>query len=339
MAKRIIYTKAMSTPVLLIKNFNSRYPGILGKLELYLQKEEKEKYWDDKFLMPMWILEKWMLENPDIMKRIRYDEEFLQAIPLIAWAKEAQILTIDQYLGEELLRTPIKGEEIIPESVFDNLPYYSSYVDLKKCSNEFDGFFYHFGPYIEKETGKSSYGIQLFVVKNDWETIGTIYYPDAGTLNKFFKKLHGDIDNSKINFDYEYHRHILSCLMPIIFYLSASNREMSENKEVKYVYKPKTNITMISEQNVKRWNVGTNLGCQFKRFKKIDEQIIKTGEYVKGSGCKKRPHLRRSHIHHFWIGPRNSPNRKLIYKILPPIAVNGGNSFANIAEHDVIAED
>jgi hypothetical protein len=43
-----------------------------------------------------------------------------------------------------------------------------------------------------------------------------------------------------------------------------------------------------------------------------------------GRGPGVRPHIRRAHWHHYWIGPRAAPaeERELVVRWLPPILVN-----------------
>lgn len=47
------------------------------------------------------------------------------------------------------------------------------------------------------------------------------------------------------------------------------------------------------------------------------------GGYAGSTGRGKKSHIRRGHWHHYWVGKRDSNDRKLITKFLMPIVVNG----------------
>ncbi len=47
------------------------------------------------------------------------------------------------------------------------------------------------------------------------------------------------------------------------------------------------------------------------------------GGYAGGNGKSKKSHIRRGHWHHYWVGKRDSSDRRLITKFLMPIVVNG----------------
>lgn len=57
--------------------------------------------------------------------------------------------------------------------------------------------------------------------------------------------------------------------------------------------------------------------------------LLKSGGYSSGEGKSmgkgraKKSHIRRGHWHHYWVGKRDSNERKLIVKFLMPVIVNG----------------
>lgn len=322
-----------------INSYETCFPKVLNSVKQYLHYREKNKDWDDKYLIPDSIFWDWVNESgkTNMASYVLYEMSY--CVSIIAWFKSSQVLKIDTALGKELLKYPIKEDAVIPKSIFDNLPYYSAYVDLSDCSNKIIGFFYNFSPYLDSKTNKEEYKVEFLTITSDEECRKYVYFPSTGSLKHSINKLKELVDDKKIqDINWNYIQDIISNIMSIIFYLSASNREMTENKKIKYRYKPIANIPNDIYKNINYWNIGTSLGVQFKRISENNEQIIKNGEYIKGGGCKKRPHTRRAHIHHYWIGSKNSPSRQLIYYILAPISVNGGNNAKNIAKHEVTKE-
>ena len=45
-----------------------------------------------------------------------------------------------------------------------------------------------------------------------------------------------------------------------------------------------------------------------------------------GSHASKAPHVRRAHWHHYWTGARDSAERALVLKWIPPVFVGGSVS-------------
>lgn len=68
------------------------------------------------------------------------------------------------------------------------------------------------------------------------------------------------------------------------------------------------------------WDVGVRLGSALRRaYEKADREAANKSD---GSRASPRAHIRRAHWHHYRVGPRDSAERRLILKWLPPIPVN-----------------
>ena len=75
------------------------------------------------------------------------------------------------------------------------------------------------------------------------------------------------------------------------------------------------------------WEVGIRIGSALRKaLKENDNKSDPSADVETVTDGKPhsspRPHLRRAHWHSFWIGKRNSAERKLVLRWLPPIAVN-----------------
>ena len=58
----------------------------------------------------------------------------------------------------------------------------------------------------------------------------------------------------------------------------------------------------------------------------VEAQIEK--EFI--TGKSKAPHSRRGHWHHYWVGKKDSGERRLILKWIAPTFVNGTPNTVNI---------
>jgi hypothetical protein len=71
------------------------------------------------------------------------------------------------------------------------------------------------------------------------------------------------------------------------------------------------------------WDVGIRIGTVIRKYENApledDEQALQPPS---GPGhASPRPHIRRAHWHAFWMGPKDSPDRRLTVHWLPPIPV------------------
>lgn len=97
----------------------------------------------------------------------------------------------------------------------------------------------------------------------------------------------------------------------------------STNADIVPSYEPQRGIR---RNNAKRrsqatWNdVGYRIGAELRAWKRKGP----ASHSGNGAGGSVRPHMRRAHWHHFWVGPRDG-ERKLVLKWLAPTMVNGGD--------------
>ena len=95
---------------------------------------------------------------------------------------------------------------------------------------------------------------------------------------------------------------------PHYFFSSAAYYLASKNAEIKEVKIPKEKRPVLVSKpgatpkkvNVKTYNVGFVIGKSFEM------QLVSGAEYQKstatGTGRTVRPHVRRAHWHHYWVG-------------------------------------
>ena len=93
----------------------------------------------------------------------------------------------------------------------------------------------------------------------------------------------------------------------------------STNADIVCSYKPNPNI---KKNNAKKrssaiwYDVGYRIGADLRKYNRIKKQSV-TDE----SSSKVRPHVRRAHWHHYWMGPLDG-DRNLILKWVAPTFVN-----------------
>lgn len=73
------------------------------------------------------------------------------------------------------------------------------------------------------------------------------------------------------------------------------------------------------------WNCGVTTGSiirKIKNNKKVYQSVNTNKDSSIAVGTPKRPHSRKGHWHHFWIGKRDTEERKLVLKWVAPMFIH-----------------
>ena len=108
----------------------------------------------------------------------------------------------------------------------------------------------------------------------------------------------------------------LSPYVQLVLYLCADNTDIPDVPE-----HPNTRVRLSGQVDIARkprvWDVGVRIGSSIRRYQ---NQQVDESEPT-DMHQSPRPHVRRTHWHHYWKGPKDG-DRKLILRWLPPIPVN-----------------
>ena len=105
--------------------------------------------------------------------------------------------------------------------------------------------------------------------------------------------------------------------MQVVLYILAQNAEIAPDEEqVTVTKRGKTIKDKYSE--IRKWDVGERIGAAIRQQKmKVSEDDSENTTHN-----SPRPHMRRGHWHHFWTGPKNEPeNRLLVLRWLSPMVI------------------
>lgn len=114
---------------------------------------------------------------------------------------------------------------------------------------------------------------------------------------------------------------VVGLALPLVLYLCAENREVSGDVSPPLLAKKtKRGPRIFAPDKPFVAEVGVRVGAALRAHRSTAAQEATDGA---GTGTKKTPHLRSSHWHTYWTGPRaDIASRKRILHFLPPIAVN-----------------
>lgn len=246
---------------------------------------------------------------------------------LYSWRREKQILVFDKTLFSEVIKT--EQAERVPVEALESIPYYAFYIDLEHLGMDlgeiFSGFFVTFE---EEDQGRelritavtsSGEVIPFYLPLQKDKSIGQSLSDSRGT--KILEKILGFCARKSI----EKTTKILSKFLCLIVYICCKNADIEENPEQKAYRRPPASRDLIKDvpREIQKWDVGWRIGAKLRD--KVYTGPEKGGE--EKEACEKvqrgkRPHVRAAHYHHFWIGKRGTPERRLVVKWIPPIAIN-----------------
>ena len=126
-----------------------------------------------------------------------------------------------------------------------------------------------------------------------------------------------DFDSSMRDLSDPYNSIIGVVVLQVINYLGSDGTDIVESSATKATYKPTTNGTRVRNtyKEIQKWDCGFHYASAVREYHRARERAVTTG-----TGSPKRPHMRRAHWHHYWVGTGES--RRLIRKWLPSINVN-----------------
>lgn len=273
------------------------------------------------------------INNTEMVKEIIYDQA-KELYILYLWRKSKAIFTFSNEM-KNILFEQADEECAVPTNIANLLPYDAFYVKI--ADEEIDGF------YVTKicdesntqksaimiaatrrVTGETSNDVdyEMYLLKND-ENITIRQYIDKleAQEKKYMQEKLGSLagaitENRKMKYSTAVKYYI-----QLLLYIISSNADIKENHEQKRIYK-RGPVILDKYEEIKKWDVGEEITRVIKLQKQHDRKYKDKYEKSVIMSSTKRPHVRASHWHHYWTGPKDSNNRKLIIKWLAPMYIN-----------------
>lgn len=233
------------------------------------------------------------------------------------WSTEKEVYFFNDTLTEEILK--MDANDRVPLGLLSRLPYHDFYVAAKISSN-IAGFFVSY-----EVSSTTEHRLSFAYINKNGSVLSTneVNFPDTGEhyfsendpeFSIRIKEYRDDLPD-----DYK----ILLNTMNVLFYMCSINADIQKTENSSPHCSQMQKISQINNE-ITGWNVGYRVGPALKR--KWQDSLIKNTETSDPSiqhelYKTKRFHVRRAHYHHYWIGKRNSTERKLILKWIEPTFV------------------
>lgn len=232
---------------------------------------------------------------------------------LATWRVTQRIYRFHDALFDELWETPITK---IPPEIFHKLPEWCVYIETPKP--QYRGVFVQ----VEYNIHKNRDELRLLFDKIDGgldDTIPMLLPLDKEDLLEAFQSLGADLIR-------EFQKEGISCqinndaigvlgnVISVVLYLCSVNADY-ERAEQPIAKRTKRGVRLFPPPAPEIIDVGIRVGAALKR----GIQSLSSDDSEEPDASV-RPHVRRAHWHHYWIGPKT--DQELILKWLSPILVN-----------------
>ncbi|MGM9680365.1 MAG: AcrVA2 family anti-CRISPR protein [Eubacteriales bacterium] len=319
-------------PIVILDYVNALFGRSLwDRIEAY--RSDHSGQWDERCYIPITHITEVLCDNypADFMRMAVQRTNAGTLAALAGWRRCKEIYHFDPDFAR-LIMEDADENALIPYDALASLPYNCLYIDAPVP--DFDGFFVYYeqdaktgGMELRMDAVKSSEptyatGISLHLVgktvadgiaesiryaKKSYQTIvDAVGARQAEAARREFERISGQFVPAAIQ---------------LILYLCAENAEIAENPEQKQITR---RTPQIKDQfrEIRSWDVGQRYGVRIRKFRSSRRGSSDKGPGT-GTHASPSPHMRRAHWHHFWVGKRDSDERQLVLRWLPPIFVAG----------------
>lgn len=248
---------------------------------------------------------------------------------LYSWRKYKEVYSFDSDLANMLMSSS-SDEFVIPISAILSAPYPVFYVQIDGENDlGIKGFFCTFDYIVLSGEGTDKLTKQLsFNVLGIYDNIsfacplilrdGITIKESIDYLRKMFME-DKDFDPKILDMAIDF----IPKALQLVLYICAANADICENPQQKQITRKPTTETKPKDtlREVRKWDVGYRIGSIIRKPSEEDsvhEQRVSTNQ----KSSPKRPHVRKGHFHHYWIGSKSDNNRTLVLKWVAPTFIN-----------------
>lgn len=315
-------------PLKLLHDFEQEYPDAFPLCD-YVRKGKgvELRDWHDICLMPI-------SATLSIGRKIGAGGLFPSVCAaLYSWKKHKEIYNFDKDLAD-MLMSQADSELEIPIEVLFSIPYHCVWIQYE----EKNGFF----AWIEQDMHTYNFELRILsAIKEGFTESIAVHLVKDGSVLDGIKEAFAEIKRNAPSYiiDQElvkYQSDLAAKYLQLILYLCAENKE-AQCRNKKY-YRGKKVTRDFSQPRT--WDVGYRIGNIIRKHNEAqigapacyDDDDISQADRI-GNHKPKRPHTRRGHYHHYWIGSEKDNSRKVILKWVAPMFIGGSDDDIIPTEH------
>lgn len=301
----------------------------ISLIESHRAELEADGEWPDWCALPMAAVYSVLCEEYG-QERLTIDT-VKDLAPLTAayiWRREKQIFSFDEDLFLTLIKQPFEGT--LPSEILLRLPVPCVFVDMPFLisENDYSGFF----AWIEYDNANKWRELRLLFISEDGTHVKSTPCPLLDTFDNSLLALEESAKrNTPDDLDIEDYgldniRNTVSHIINVLLYLCAEEPDY-DRKPRKASAKPKY-IADKPPRKLSYTVVGQRIGAVIRKGNaEVKERNARTNTQEGRSHASPVAHIRRDHWHRFWTGARDSADRKLVLKWIPPVFVCGNEEI------------
>lgn len=256
---------------------------------------------------------------------------------IAAWRVGQDVIRFDEDMRQVFLESEFKGE--MPVNLLNQFPAWSIYFDCKGLEadgNKWDGFFVtcdwwppmpnpprtykDFDDFMEKRLADKNAGDKylniMFVCDNKEMSTSNLIIPVVDKTMAIENIVPLDVNDDRKIVDPLYKKVTGQIISMLIYVCSHGFEKHGGSLAINYprAEKTKKGWRMYPPQKQNIHLLGEEIGLAIREWERK--------EYQGGKHASPKPHLRRGHIHSFWMGSKKEPEKRwLDFRWLPPMAV------------------
>lgn len=270
---------------------------------------------------------------------------------LAAWRVTQGIYSFDPDVYQAIIETPVTGD--IPHDVLFGLPEWCVYIEtpeLEIFGKRLHGFFTHLE--YDVNDGRKELRFLLDIIDDTTGSIPAlapqIMHLGPWSLKESINRMiqesirvsesSGGANPFEGNPEYRDKASTLigneiQPLVSLVLYLCSANCEINGERDRKPQYpqpvKTKKGKRIFPPSKVTTWDVGVRMGAAIRKVRNEAQREPDQREQVNEQARRSpRAHIRRSHWHGYWTGPKNDPDaRKFILNWISPVLVGEGEDM------------
>lgn len=337
-------------PFVVLKEFTKKYPNVWTLCDDFHNDNGKNGLpaWDSICDLPIAASIAVMTNYHQKGFKVNHGEFPELCSCLYSWRKYKEIYCFDNDLAELLMNQADESEEdmLLPVNALMSLPYpciYITFADIDKLN------LYGFWTWFEYDVNAKELEFRFLLHNKDNRFESLIFHIQKGftfkqavdrtveviieninkneQLQEQYAEYGISVDVTNIEADnFIAYKEIMVgkilSLLQLVLYICADNKEYEPNPTItrRKDIDLKNNKPKDVFREIQKWDVGYRYGNTIRKQRETANEIEPQNV---GNGSKKRPHSRRGHWHHYWIGSESQGTRKLILKWVAPMFING----------------
>lgn len=325
----------MNSPLNLVQTWSRILPGCYADMDKIYELHDSENGWSSVCDIPISAALTEIVEKG----KLPIHEAGRLAAELTAcysWRKNKIIYAFDSTLADELIAQADMDETAqLPIELILHPPYKCIFIQTSQIE-PFVGFW----AWIECDTNTKIYEFRAQFLLNDYQhtfpgflelpapTLGECIKATEATTKENYVKMGQPLGKLPDILPPLHPYELVLSALQLYLYLCSDKPDIEPNPEQQKIYRPRSPVSPIRDKirEIDTQDVGFRIGAVLRWKPKQEKSSDVESHSDHSERHPMRPHTRRGHWHHYWVGPKSNPKeQRLILKWTHPMLVGRSN--------------